>query len=500
MRKIVSILFLTMLGSQLAAQQVNTFNKTYSIIPGYGSGSSGVSITSNGYIIYGGTTYSPNKECVEILKVDSNGNSIWGKYFPNKNYNFTWINISNEIGVNVPWGGEIMAGMLQNDTTGFYNWGLYRFGNGGDTVWTKNYKDSTDFWVDQIKITRDKKYLIYGEWVNNKDYPIKVAIIKTDSLGNKIWQKTYGGNSTCLMSLGIDTCKDGGFILSAQQYDSLYYCTGKIVVIKTDSLGNVQWKKTLNSGSPCEAEPSGIIALKHGGYAICGYYDDSFDYVRSYYYSALYILKLSPAGNIVWSKQYASPPPIPWEGEQSLWALKEQANGNLLSCGYVVDSTSHLIGCILKVDSDGNQQWLRPYINSSILEVYNLSDIQLTKDGGFVSSGEGGDTISIWVVKTDSLGVSTGISPLHETILSEIRVYPNPGNGVFQLILGSYEQGTNNTVEIYNVLGEKIYSQFNILHYPFSINLSGQPQGVYLYRVISANGELVGEGKIVIEK
>lgn len=85
----------------------------------------------------------------------------------------------------------------------------------------------------------------------------------------------------------------------------------------------------------------------------------------------------------------------------------------------------------------------------------------------------------------------------------DVKVYPNPNNGQFTLFLSKISDADsyrNFNVEIYNVLGEKVYSQSNILNYPLSISLNGQPQGVYLYRVITTNGELVCEGKVVVEK
>jgi hypothetical protein len=56
-------------------------------------------------------------------------------------------------------------------------------------------------------------------------------------------------------------------------------------------------------------------------------------------------------------------------------------------------------------------------------------------------------------------------------------------------------------VEVYNILGEKVYSQVGITNATSNINLGNQPDGVYLYRITSnANGNLIGEGKIALEK
>lgn len=89
-----------------------------------------------------------------------------------------------------------------------------------------------------------------------------------------------------------------------------------------------------------------------------------------------------------------------------------------------------------------------------------------------------------------------GIAQIANKSIS-VHVYPNPNNGRFTLSLSNVSMACN--TEIYNVLGEKVYTE------PLSltnntINLSGQPSGVYLYRVITETGNLVGEGKVVVQQ
>ncbi len=93
----------------------------------------------------------------------------------------------------------------------------------------------------------------------------------------------------------------------------------------------------------------------------------------------------------------------------------------------------------------------------------------------------------------------TGIENYHN-VSGSIVVYPNPSNGLFNLEIRNEELGVNNTVEVYNMLGEKVYSRFSAFNSPFSINLSGEPNGIYLYRVINEMGDLIGTGKLSIQK
>jgi hypothetical protein len=83
---------------------------------------------------------------------------------------------------------------------------------------------------------------------------------------------------------------------------------------------------------------------------------------------------------------------------------------------------------------------------------------------------------------------------------SGITIYPNPSNGIFTASIKNHEAGIAN-VEVYNIIGENVFnSKLATQNAQFSINLSGQPEGIYLYRVIANNGELIGEGKLVIQK
>ncbi len=79
--------------------------------------------------------------------------------------------------------------------------------------------------------------------------------------------------------------------------------------------------------------------------------------------------------------------------------------------------------------------------------------------------------------------------------LNDITVYPNPTNGQFT-VLSSVGSGQL-SVEIYNVLGEKVYSQLNIQNSTFGINISSEPNGIYLIRILDKDGNLVGMKKVV---
>jgi hypothetical protein len=98
---------------------------------------------------------------------------------------------------------------------------------------------------------------------------------------------------------------------------------------------------------------------------------------------------------------------------------------------------------------------------------------------------------------------------------SELKVYPNPSKGLFNLSISNggaltrsennnsssnYELGMKYSIEVYNALGQQVYSNTVLIpDSSFQIDLTAQPSGIYLYRVITESGTLVGEGKLVKE-
>jgi hypothetical protein len=101
--------------------------------------------------------------------------------------------------------------------------------------------------------------------------------------------------------------------------------------------------------------------------------------------------------------------------------------------------------------------------------------------------------------QTTCVEVTSGIQNI-EAGTSLIDVYPNPNDGIFTV--GSLVSGGLSTMEIYNVLGQNVYS--NTLEITkgssFEINMSDKAAGIYFYRLLKADGSLLGEGKLIIQK
>ncbi len=102
-----------------------------------------------------------------------------------------------------------------------------------------------------------------------------------------------------------------------------------------------------------------------------------------------------------------------------------------------------------------------------------------------------------WFTAFDTTKVLTAINK-SSVGSGQLSVYPNPSKGEFKIELRNVDGGMKN-IQIYNELGQNVYSQSNIQNSTFTISLN-QPNGVYLYRILTEKGALVCEGKIVVQR
>jgi sugar lactone lactonase YvrE len=81
-------------------------------------------------------------------------------------------------------------------------------------------------------------------------------------------------------------------------------------------------------------------------------------------------------------------------------------------------------------------------------------------------------------------------------VTTKASLYPNPNNGSFMISLTG--NAVKATLSIYNVLGEQVYHA-DIKTGRSQINMDNHTAGVYLYRVIDEQGNLISDGKLVVE-
>ncbi len=80
---------------------------------------------------------------------------------------------------------------------------------------------------------------------------------------------------------------------------------------------------------------------------------------------------------------------------------------------------------------------------------------------------------------------------------NSVVVYPNPGNGIFNLNINQFENLKMAGLNIFNILGEKVYE--SEIHNPQSeIDLSNEPAGIYFLQLKTEHG--IVSKKIIINR
>jgi hypothetical protein len=166
---------------------------------------------------------------------------------------------------------------------------------------------------------------------------------------------------------------DEGVVMAASYLQSGYWHTR---VIKTDSLGNVQW--TRKYGSMANAVTASCIELTpDSGYIFCGQLDSLNTG------GAMCVTRLSSTGNVTWCRTYTSS-----DDSGALWLeasmIRHTYDNGFVITGAAVGGTYSMN--VLKIDSAGRLQWMKRYCTGPNKD--RAYDIQQLPDSGYVLCGK----------------------------------------------------------------------------------------------------------------
>ncbi len=165
--------------------------------------------------------------------------------------------------------------------------------------------------------TSDMGYLALGttasiEEINNYSGPIFVndqpILVKTDSLGNVQWQKTFQVEGLTPTLSNIAQTRDGGYAVVGGITNNSAINTpfSRFCLIKLDYKGNVNWTQTYDGGSDANNDAlNTVLETSDGGYTLFGTWSRYWDY---HGFRQGYLIKTDEAGNAFVSKGVAAGP------------------------------------------------------------------------------------------------------------------------------------------------------------------------------------------------
>ncbi len=420
MKRIIVLILLLALTNVVYAETApdEAWNKTF----GGDSTERGWSVqqtSDGGYILVGDTrSYGAGGSDFWLVKTDSNGNKEWDKTFGGTG--LEWACSVQQTSD----GGYVLAGRTDSYGAGGGDFWLVKTDSNGNKVWDKTFGGTNSDSAHSVQQTSDGGYILAGDTgsygAGNGDF----WLVKTDSNGNKEWDKTFGGNSID-WAYSVQQTSDCGYILAGHTYS---YGAGDedFWLIKTDSEGNKEWDKTFGGTNGDRARS--VQQTSDDGYILAG---DTESYgVGSWDF---WLVKTDSEGNKVWDKTFG--------GTATDWAYSVQQTSD---SGYILAGATMSYGAgnfdfwLVKTDSNGNKEWDKTFGGTND---DRAESVRQTSDGGYILAGSmalfSAGPGYAWLIKVGGVHTST------PTPTSDIRVWSSPSgariylDGVYQGVTGS---------------------------------------------------------------
>lgn len=409
--------------------------------------------------------------------------------------------------------GSPISGNKTAPSKGEFDYWIVKLNSQGVIEWQNSYGgSSTDVLITFIE-TQGGNFLlggtsrsnISGDKTENSKGGNDCWILKINSTGDIIWQKTIGGSGYDGVFNFLET-PDGGTIVGATSDSSISgdktensYGLTDYWIFKLDANGNILWQKTIG-GNQFDSLYN-IINLQDNNLLITGISNSSISGLKtensrgSYDY---WIVKFdSVTSNVIWQKTIGGSSSDRIDVRKS---TLEDTDGNLYVCGY---SNSNISGektensrgltdaWIVKLNASGTVLWDKTigglgYDGAS--NIIKKQDNSFLMAGGSRSSNSGDIEVTnngyedYWLVELNP----EVLSNTNSTLFSDFVVYPNPTDDSINIVFGELQEAIN--IKVFNTLGQIIDTKEfnNVMRTRFKLPFE---TGMYFISVENNKGE-----------
>jgi hypothetical protein len=314
-------------------------------------------------------------------------------------------------------GGFIVCGSTYSFGAGNSDVYLIKTNSIGDTLWTRTYGGNLYDEGNALQPTSDGGFIVCGTSLSFDSGHADVYLIKTDGEGITVWTKTLLGEHN-IKANAIRQTSDGGFIITGcyQYVTNGGSDTNVVCLIKTDADGNQVWSKPLGEG-----EGNDVLQLSDGKYIVTGYINGTAG-----------LIKTNEYGMRLWYREFHEP-----DSYAIGYSLQKTYDGGYIIAGFTYNFNSLISDAyFIKTNSMGIKQWSKTYsygVARSILQ---------TSDGGYISTG--GIDGHVFLLKMDSVGNTRWIKTYGEVVVYNLVQMNNGG-----LIIAGYTTNTAGNHDVY---------------------------------------------------
>ncbi len=369
-----------------------------------------VNLTTDGGFIIAGYTNSMGAGGTDfyLVKTNSTGDTLWTRTYGDS------LNDYGRSAQQTTDGGYIFVGYSNSSGAGSYDYYLVKTNSTGDTTWTRTYGGTgVDYgmWVQQ---TSDGGYILAGATDSYGAGSRDFYLVKTDSIGDTLWTRAYGGVDL-EYCYNVRQTSDGGYI--AAGYTTSYGAGGRdFYLVKTNANGDTLW--TGIYGGADYDYGMGVQQTTDGGYIFTGY-TNSFG-AGGYDF---YLIKTDAAGDTLWTRTYGGT-----ETERPN-EVQQTTDG-----GYIIVGYTNSYGLVfydvylIKTDANGDTLWTGMY--GGIDHDYGMS-IKQTADGGYIAAGYtisyGAGGRDFYLIRLEGSALTVTLTPQNPPI----QIPAGGGNFVF---------------------------------------------------------------------
>jgi hypothetical protein len=300
----------------------------------------------------------------------------------------------------------------------------------GEVLWTKTYGGSGDDRGQALVQTTDGGFAMAGYSMSNDGDASNNEgfhdnwLVKTDSQGHLLWEKSIGfsghdhayaliptNDAGFLMAGFLDVTASGGLGNANRNANSTTrHGVGEFWCHKLDSQGNIQWQRFF--GGSANDRAYDVLQTNDGGYLLTGFSESNdFDITDSKGTYDYWVIRLNASGDLLWQKSFGG------SGiDQARKLIKAEDNTYIIvgnSFSDDINVSSNIGGSdywILKIDDSGDLIWDKNYGGS---DFDYATSIKKSKDGyvlcGYSKSSDNhlyanyGDN-DFWVIKINEAG------------------------------------------------------------------------------------------------
>lgn len=517
MRKVVLLIILAGLWVMHISAQTTYFNKLVATKPLEG----GYCIEYLDSFYYGASlchdsVMSERGLC--LYKFDLAGNLVKSAYYHSPDKSFWW----GEYGL-IPTHDScfvIKGGITQNDTIYTRCEGyLLKFDRNLDTLWCRMFSDpdglspvQTNNIIQQnissARQTPDKGFILTGISHGYYEYNYMLSVIKTDSMGIVEWTKVFGDSAVNYhnKSHTIEVLGDSGYLIPCTGLGA----TNGFILLRLDLSGEIVYCKEISvppylfwsdfHGSALTSDSCILVSLDYL------YYRET---TPSYYYrSTPMVYKIDAfKGEVKWANKYQFYDAISY-GIRVLHDKGIVIYGKEWNIDTLDLNNYGIYGFLLRLNEDGDSLWYRKkeYISGVSEDFHYLYDLMPTPDRGFIGIGVrvGQPSTCTWLLKMDSLGCA--VPNCLDTILGikvmeqfkDVFLVVYPNPVSEQLTIGINEYHESIRELAIYDLSGRCIVRKEIHSPSHVMDVSHYKAGLYILRVLTENGKWV-EQKFVKE-